>query len=65
MHRSEGAAAILRAMFAGLDREQFLICGLDAKHKLIGIDVVSTPGKARRKERLGSFMVRDPSSLVR
>jgi DNA repair protein RadC len=25
-----------------LDREQFVICGLDAKHKLIGINVVST-----------------------
>ena len=36
------AAAILRPLFAGLDREQFLICGLDAKHKLIGINVVST-----------------------
>ena len=29
-------------LFAGLDREQFLICGLDAKHGLIGINVVST-----------------------
>jgi len=29
-------------LFAGLDREQFLICGLDAKHKLIGINIVST-----------------------
>ena len=34
--------AILRPLFEGLDREQFLICGLDAKHKLIGINVVST-----------------------
>jgi DNA repair protein RadC len=42
VHTSEGAAAILRPLFAGLDREQFLICGLDAKHKLIGINVVST-----------------------
>ena len=39
---SEGAAHILRPLFAGLDREQFLICGLDAKHGLIGINVVST-----------------------
>jgi DNA repair protein RadC len=28
-------------LFAGLDREQFLICGLDAKHAVIGINVVS------------------------
>ena len=39
---SEGAAQLLRPLFAGLDREQFLICGLDAKHGLIGINVVST-----------------------
>ena len=39
---SEGAALLLRPLFAGLDREQFLICGLDAKHGLIGINVVST-----------------------
>ncbi len=42
VHTSEGAVAILRPLFAGLDREQFLICGLDAKHGLIGINVVST-----------------------
>ncbi|WHZ24737.1 MAG: DNA repair protein RadC [Nitrospira sp.] len=42
VHTSEGAVAILRPLFEGLDREQFLICGLDAKHKLIGINVVST-----------------------
>jgi DNA repair protein RadC len=42
VHTSEGATAILRPLFDGLDREQFLICGLDAKHKLIGINVVST-----------------------
>ncbi len=39
---SEGAAELLRPLFAGLDREQFLFCGLDAKHRLIGINVVST-----------------------
>ena len=39
---SEGAARLLRPLFADLDREQFLICGLDAKHGLIGINVVST-----------------------
>ena len=39
---SEGAALLLRPLFAGLDREQFLICGLDAKHGLIGSNVVST-----------------------
>jgi DNA repair protein RadC len=35
------AAAILRPCFAGLDREQFLVCGLDAKHCIIGVNVVS------------------------
>ena len=39
---SEAAARVLRPLFAGLDREQFLICGLDAKHRLIGINIVST-----------------------
>jgi len=39
---SDRAALLLRPSFAGLDREQFLICGLDAKHGLIGINVVST-----------------------
>jgi DNA repair protein RadC len=38
---SVAAAAILRPLFAGLDREQFLVCGLDAKHAIIGINVVS------------------------
>lgn len=38
---SATAAAILRPCFEGLDREQFLICGLDAKHRVIGINLVS------------------------
>ena len=38
---SVAAAAILRPLFAGLDREQFLVCGLDAKHAIIGVNVVS------------------------
>ncbi len=39
---SEGAVRLLRPLFDGLDREQFLVCGLDAKHRLIGINIVST-----------------------
>ncbi len=35
------AAALLRPCFEGLDREQFLVCGLDAKHHLIGVNIVS------------------------
>jgi len=35
------AAALLRPLFAGLDREQFIVCGLDAKHGIIGVNVVS------------------------
>ncbi len=35
------AATLLRPLFAGLDREQFLVCGLDAKHCVIGVNLVS------------------------
>ena len=35
------AATVLRPLFAGLDREQFLVCGLDAKHRIIGVNIVS------------------------
>jgi len=38
---STAAAAMLRPCFAGLDREQFVICGLDAKHRVIGMNIVS------------------------
>jgi len=38
---SKTAAALLRPCFEGLDREQFLVCGLDAKHHIIGINIVS------------------------
>ena len=38
---SVAAAALLRPLFAGLDREQFLVCGLDAKHSIIGVNIVS------------------------
>jgi DNA repair protein RadC len=36
---SATAAALLRPLFAGLDREQFLVCGLDAKHSIIGVNI--------------------------
>ena len=35
------AATLLRPLFAGLDREQFVVCGLDAKHCIIGVNIVS------------------------
>ena len=38
---SVGAADLLRPLFADVDREQFLVCGLDAKHCIIGVNVVS------------------------
>jgi DNA repair protein RadC len=38
---SVAAAAVLRPLFAGLDREQFLVCGLDAKNCIIGVNIVS------------------------
>lgn len=41
LQTSTAAAALLRPCFAGLDREHFVVCGLDAKHSVIGINVVS------------------------
>lgn len=38
---STSAAALLRPCFAGLDREHFVVCGLDAKHLMTGINLVS------------------------
>jgi DNA repair protein RadC len=38
---STDAVTLLRPCFEGLDREHFLVCGLDAKHRIIGINVVS------------------------
>jgi len=41
LNTSVAAATVLRPLFTGLDREQFLVCGLDAKHGIIGVNVVS------------------------
>ena len=38
---STAAAEALRPCFAGLDREQFLVCCLDAKNVSIGVNIVS------------------------
>ncbi len=38
---STAAAAVLRPCFDGLDREQFLVCCLDAKNASIGVNIVS------------------------
>ena len=38
---SRTAATLFRPCFDGLDREHFVVCGLDAKHRVIGINVVS------------------------
>lgn len=38
---SSAAAHLFRPCFDGLDREHFVVCGLDAKHRVIGINVVS------------------------
>lgn len=35
------AVSLFRPCFEGLDREHFVVCGLDAKHRVIGINVVS------------------------
>jgi DNA repair protein RadC len=41
IRKSSEAAAILRPLFAGLDREQFVVPLLDAQHSPIGINIVS------------------------
>ena len=41
IHNSADAATALRPFFAGLDREQFLVACLDAKHAIIDVNVVS------------------------
>jgi DNA repair protein RadC len=38
---SRSAAEMLASHFRGIDREQFVVCGLDAKHHIIGLNVVS------------------------
>ncbi len=38
---SRTAVSLFRPCFEGLDREHFVVCGLDAKHRVIGINVVS------------------------
>ena len=38
---SSTAVQVFRPCFEGLDREHFLVCGLDAKHRVIGINLVS------------------------
>src|SRR5581483_11653572 len=39
---SRSAVDALRPLFEGLDREQFAVCCLDAKHAIIGVNIVST-----------------------
>ena len=34
-------AALLAPCFKGIDREPFVICGLNAKHRIIGLNIVS------------------------
>ena len=41
IHDSASAAHALRPVFEGLDREQFVVACLDAKHAIIGVNVVS------------------------
>ena len=43
---STRAASILRPLFHGLDREQFLVACLDAKHAIIGVNIVSIDRKS-------------------
>jgi DNA repair protein RadC len=38
---SRAAFRALQPVFDGLDREQFVVCCLDAKHRIIGVNVVS------------------------
>ena len=41
LQTSIAAASLLRPCFEGLDREHFVVCGLDAKHRIIGMNIVS------------------------
>jgi DNA repair protein RadC len=41
IHNSASDGDALRPFFVGLDREQFLVCALDAKHAIIGVNIVS------------------------
>lgn len=41
IRNSHTAAAILGPLFDGLDREHFVACGLDAKHRIIGVNLVA------------------------
>jgi DNA repair protein RadC len=41
VRKSAEAAAMFRPIFAGLDREQFVVLLLDAQHSPIGINIVS------------------------
>ena len=41
IHDSASAAQAIRPFFTGLDREQFLVCCLDGKNAIIGVNVVS------------------------
>lgn len=38
---STDADTLLSPYFHNLDREHFLICGVDAKHRIVGVNVVS------------------------
>ena len=38
---SNDALSLFQPCVEGLDREHFLVCGLDAKHRVIGINLVS------------------------
>jgi DNA repair protein RadC len=41
IRNSHTAAAILGPLVDGLDREHFVACGLDAKHRIIGVNLVA------------------------
>ncbi|MBS0166218.1 MAG: JAB domain-containing protein [Nitrospira sp.] len=41
VHNSTAAASLLRPHLSGLDREHFLVIGLDAKNRVIGINLVA------------------------
>ena len=38
---SSDAGVLLLPCFKNLDREQFIVCGVDAKHRIIGFNIVS------------------------
>jgi DNA repair protein RadC len=52
IQKSSKAAEIVRPLFAALDREQFVVLLLDAKHYAIGVNTVSIGCRSRQQSSI-------------